>query len=73
MEPMTIHRDWSIDATPEPHENAFRAQAWVQREARDGEAHGDCFIFSELGDYATPGDAVSRATAWAIRWLNEND
>jgi hypothetical protein len=69
---LTTHREWTIDATPETQGNAFVAQAWVQRDAHDGETHGDCFIFLDLGDYPAHADAVARATTWAARWLDDN-
>jgi hypothetical protein len=69
---VTKHREWMIDATPEPHGCAFVAQAWVQREAHEGEAHGDCFLFSDLGRYSAHDDAVARAATWAARWLDDN-
>jgi hypothetical protein len=69
---VTTHREWIIDATPEPHGRAFVAHAWVQREAHEGEAHGDCFIFSDLGSYLAHDDAVARAATWAARWLDDN-
>jgi len=70
---ISTHRDWTIDVTPETLAVGFSAHAWMQREAAEGEANGDNFTFSDLGDYATPGEAAARAAGWAVRWLNEND
>jgi hypothetical protein len=72
MTPVTTHREWIIDATPAPLGHLFVAQAWVQREAYEGEAHGDCFVFSDLGNYPSCDDAVFRAATWAARWLDDN-
>jgi hypothetical protein len=72
-EMISMHRDWTIDVTPEPLAIGYSARAWMQREAAEGEANGDNFTFSDLGDYATQGEAASRAAGWAVRWLNEND
>ena len=69
----SIHRDWIVDMTPDTLADGFSASAWVQREACEGEAQGENFIFSDLGHYATQGEAASRGESWAIRWINEND
>jgi hypothetical protein len=69
----SVHRDWIIDMTPDTLLDGFSARAWVQREAGEGETQGENFMFSDLGQYATQGDAASRGESWAIRWLTEND
>lgn len=69
----SVHRDWIVDMTPDTLPDGFSARAWVQREAGEGETQGENFIFSDLGHYATQGEAASRGESWAIRWINEND
>lgn len=69
----TIHRDWIVDMTPVAVHDGFSASVWVQREAGEGENQGDSFMFSDLGRFATQGEAACRGETWAIRWLDEND
>jgi hypothetical protein len=59
--------------TPDTLGSGFSASAWVQREASEGEAQGENFVFSDLGQYATQAEAANRGESWAIRWLDEND
>jgi hypothetical protein len=65
--------DIGISGLDRRYDAEYAARAWVQREAGEGETQGENFIFSDLGHYATQGEAASRGESWAIRWINEND
>lgn len=69
----SVHRGWILDMTPSALQNGFLASVWIQRDAGEGECHGENFIFSDLGCYPTRGEAARRGESWAIRWLDEND
>lgn len=70
MNKQVIYREWTILATPRSTGQFWSATAEAERPSEGG-LDGP-FVFSDLGECATPSIAADRAIAWTKRWIDEN-
>lgn len=72
MDRKAEYREWEIDAAPIKYQEFFRATAVIECGPTEDDHLGQRFVFNDLGDYSTRGQAEARSTAWVKRWIDEN-
>jgi hypothetical protein len=67
------HRTWIIEPRCKRVGQKWRANSYAERRpTEDGDDQGDALTFSDLGDYDTEPEAVTRAMTWTQQWIEEN-